>query len=175
MERIPYDGWQRYAGHVQRYAWAAEWLGPNLPDRAWVNDIACGIGYGARILEELAPRVRYRGYDRPGVPDDRFPGEFFAADLNDAWWRPERAVATLCFETLEHVKDPVWLASTIAGCTRRAVFVSVPVEPTKHLNGHHLHDFEVDDIPPLFPGFHVAEDWAQPSELSHVWRLERDL
>lgn len=175
MERIPACDWTRYAGHIARYEWAAQWCADHLDLRQTVNDIACGVGYGAQVLRNRAALMdlRYRGYDKPGVPDPDFPGEFHGCDLDDRWWRPERAEVTLCFETLEHVREPRWLASSIAQSTARAVFVSVPVVPTCEHNGHHLHDFTEADIPPLFPGFDVAEDWAQPEELSHVWRLER--
>lgn len=165
MERIPADSWHAHAGHVVRYQYAAA----QVRDGETVNDIACGTGYGAVFLL----RGPYRGYDRPGVPDLSFPGSFHAADLDDPAWVPDAADVTVCFETLEHVQDPARLAAVIASATRRAVIVSVPVVPTKHLNPHHLHDFTTADIPPLFDGFEVADEWAQPEELSHVWLLER--
>lgn len=165
MERIPADGWHQHTGHVARYQYAAKCV----RDGETVNDIACGSGYGALFLL----RGPYRGYDRPGIPDASFPGSFHAADLDDPAWRPGVADVTVCFETLEHVKDPAHLAAVIAETSRRAILVSVPVVPTRLENPHHLHDFTEADIPPLFPGFRVADEWAQPEELSHVWLLER--
>ena len=165
MERIPADSWQQHAGHIARYQYAAR----HVRDGETVNDIACGSGYGATFLL----RGPYRGYDRPGIPDASFPGSFHAADLDDPEWTPSMADVTVCFETLEHVKDPAHLARVIAATTRRAIVVSVPVVPTKHLNPHHLHDFTQADIPPLFPGFRMADDWPQPEEFSHVWLLAR--
>lgn len=165
MERIPADGWHQHTGHVARYQYAAKCV----RDGETVNDIACGSGYGALFLL----RGPYRGYDRPGIPDASFPGSFHAADLDDPAWRPGVADVTVCFETLEHVKDPAHLAAVIAETSRRAILVSVPVVPTRLENPHHLHDFTEADIPPLFPGFLVADEWAQPEELSHVWLLER--
>jgi hypothetical protein len=165
MERIPASSWHEHAGHVARYLYAAKCV----RDGETVNDIACGTGYGATLLL----RGPYRGYDRPGIPDPSFPGSFHAADLDDPSWVPDMADVTVCFETLEHVKDPARLAAVIAETSRRAVVVSVPVVPTKHLNPHHLHDFTTADIPPLFPDFEVVDEWAQPEELSHVWLLER--
>ncbi len=165
MERIPADTWQQYEGHVARYLYAAS----RLFSGESVNDIACGVGYGAEILAAGS----YRGYDRPGVPDTQFSGTFFTADLNDPAWRPELADAAVCFETLEHVTDPWHLAEVICETTRRIILVSAPVVPTKHLNEHHLHDFTTADVPPMFPGFQVVDDWDQPSEFSHVWTLTR--
>lgn len=165
MERIPADSWHQHTGHVARYQYAAA----QILDGETVNDIACGTGYGATLLL----RGPYRGYDRPGIPDPAFPGTFHAADLDDPAWRPDPADVTVCFETLEHVKDPARLAAVIAETSRRAIVVSVPVVPTKHLNPHHLHDFTTADIPPLFPDFTVTDEWPQPEEVSHVWLLER--
>lgn len=166
MERIPADGWGEYTGHTDRYAYASGYVDEDES----VNDIACGVGYGSTFFRDLV----YRGYDRPGVPDPSFLGQFHEADLNDPAWRPELADVTLCFETLEHVEDPAHLARVISETTRRAIFVSVPVVPTRHMNHHHLHNFTVDDVPPMFEGFTVTEEWAQPEELSHVWHLVRD-
>lgn len=167
MERIPADDWHNHAGHIARYAYAAQHIGHGYS----VNDIACGTGYGATFLRHTT----YRGYDRPGVPDPSFayPGAFYAADLDEPGWLPKPAHVTLCFETIEHVKDPSKLAEAICATTENTVIVSAPVVPTKHLNPYHLHDFTRDDIPPLFPGFDVADEWAQPEEWSHVWKLTR--
>jgi hypothetical protein len=165
VERIPADSWHEHTGHVARYQYAAEHIRPGET----VNDIACGTGYGAQLLRHAA----YRGYDRAGVPDPAMPGIFHTADLDDLNWAPQEADVTVCFETLEHVKDPARLAAVIAVASRRAVLVSVPVVPTTQENPYHLHDFTTADIPPLFRGFEVADEWPQPEELSHVWLLER--
>lgn len=165
MERIPAEGYQQHTGHCDRYRWAAGLVRTGEA----VNDVACGSGYGSEFMAHAV----YRGYDRPGVPDPSFTGEFFAADLDDPLWEPGRAEVTVCFETLEHVADPAHLAGVLSRTTGRAILVSVPVVPTTHMNGHHLHDFTREDIPPLFPGFRIAEEWAQPEELSHVWAFER--
>ena len=172
LERIPVteeiervgDDWRTNAGHCRRYAYAASRTHPG--ER--VNDIACGIGYGSTFFDL---DVRYVGYDRPGIPT--FDGTFIGCDLNDPTWVPADCDVTVCFETLEHVEDPAALAWKIDATTSRAVFVSVPTEPTKDRNPFHLHDFTVDDIPALFPAFTVVDLWAQPEECSHVWHLER--
>lgn len=166
VERVGLDSWNESHGHIKRYQYAASKIEPGSS----VNDIACGIGYGSKFL----PGTDYWGYDAPGVPDLSFPGTFIGVDLNDGRWEPRTSDVTICFETLEHVTDPLKLASVIAINTRSIIFVSVPVVPTKHINEFHLHDFTEDDIPPMFSGFDIEEDWAQPSELSHVWMLKRN-
>lgn len=166
MERIPADAWQDYTGHVARYRWAASLTRPGET----VNDIACGVGYAAPMFAHAGA---YRGYDKPGVPDARFGGPFLAADLDDPAWEPAPCDVTCCFETLEHVRDPGHLAKVIIAATGRAVFVSVPVIPTVHCNPYHRTDFTREDIPPLFDGFAVAQEWPQPEETSHVWMFTR--
>ena len=164
MERIPADSFRDHPDHTRRYEYAAT----KIRAGETVNDIACGVGYGATFL----PHATYRGYDKPGVPDGRFPGEHFAADLDDPSLEPEAADVTTCFETIEHVIDPARLAQVIARMTRRAIVLSVPLYPAAE-NPFHLTDFTVEEVPPMFPGFTVAEDWDQPEARGHVWLLER--
>jgi hypothetical protein len=166
VERIPLGGWEGYKGHLRRYEWAAGWTEPG--ER--VNDVACGIGYGATFFPHASV---YRGYDKTSVPHEGFPGVFHGCDINDAEWEPEPCDVTCCFETLEHAEDPARLAKVLAGTTSRAIFVSVPVIPTVHCNQWHRTDFERDDIPPLFGEWVIAEQWPQPEETSHVWMFER--
>jgi hypothetical protein len=165
-ERVPLEGWETYHGHIRRYQYAAE----RVYAGEYVNDVACGVGYGATFFLQAGS---YRGYDRPGVPSQQFPAAFYAADLDDPGWEPHPADVTLCFETLEHVADPLRLARVLAASTSRAVFVSVPVVATMHANQFHRSDFTQGDIPPMFAEFAVADEWAQPDEDSHVWMFER--
>jgi hypothetical protein len=165
-ERISADGWQEHADHVARYEYAGRQVRPGEQ----VNDIACGVGYGAEFFRH----ADYRGYDRPGVPAaGKFPGVFYGADLDDPGWEPPPADFTVCFETIEHVRDPAALAAVISRTTRRAVAVSVPTYPHEE-NPFHLTTFTTADVPPLFPGFRVADEWPQPEGRSHIWLLSRD-
>jgi hypothetical protein len=166
VERIPLDGWETYEGHLARYRWAAGKT--KAGERA--GDVACGIGYGATFFPHA---VIYRGYDKPGVPWPHFPGQFYGSDIDDPGWSPEPCDVTCCFETLEHVADPAHLARVLMETTARSVFVSVPVIPTVHCNEFHRTDFTRGDIPLLFSGFAIEDEWAQPEETSHVWQFTR--
>jgi hypothetical protein len=167
VERIEMSDWWNATGHIERYCYAASRLLRNET----VNDIACGIGYGALFL--LYQASTYQGYDRPGIAIPTFPGQFHSADIDNPQWSPNVADVTICFETLEHVEDPAQFAKVIAETSRRAIIVSVPIIPTKHINPYHKHDFVASDIPPLFPDFRIIDEWEQPSESSHVWTFER--
>jgi hypothetical protein len=157
------------AGHRTRYELAAGWCHV----RDLVNDVACGIGYGAMAFSG----VDYHGYDRPGVPDARFSvvrgtTTFHECDLDLPDWKPlDAADVTCCFETLEHVREPVQLARTLSRYTKRLLFISVPTVPTVASNPTHRTDFTVDDIPRLFPDHRMVMRWAQPEELAHIWLL----
>lgn len=157
-------------GHRRRYILAGTFARPGDV----VMDVACGVGYGALAFDA----VHYDGYDRPGVFDERIRNDigcasisFHPCDLDEPSWCPEReADIAVCFETLEHLVDPHRVAQRIARWTRRLIFVSVPVVPTAADNPYHLHDFDVDDVPELFPSsWVVLDEWEQPDELSHVW------
>jgi hypothetical protein len=166
-ERIPAEDWQQHTDHTERYAYAGRMV---LPGET-VNDIACGVGYGATYLAHAGA---YRGFDKPGIPRaDLFPGTFCGADLNDPDWEPPPADVTVCFETLEHVLDARHLAAVIAMTTRRAIVLSVPLYPHAE-NPFHLVTFTKDEVPPMFPAFTVTQDWAQPEARGHVWLLTRD-
>jgi 2-polyprenyl-3-methyl-5-hydroxy-6-metoxy-1,4-benzoquinol methylase len=164
FERIQAEELETQAGHAYRYRLAAEWVEPGET----VIDVACGVGYGAKILTE-AKRMRYMGFDKI-VPAQQFArfGKFHAGvDLNT--WVPDFAWdVSVCFETLEHVEDPPHLADQVAKAKRLAI-VSVPTRPTKHFNKFHLHDFTVDDVLGLFDGCEVLHLEDQPEELSHIF------
>lgn len=168
-ERIGFENWWAHEGHVGQYRWAATKI--RLGET--VNDIASGIGYGAELIE---PAAHYVGYDKPEVArlSRPFPGGIHGCDMDDPAWMPFDCDVTLTFGTLEHLKDPWLVAQKITETTGRAICVSVPTRPTKALNVWHLHDFTVDEIPPMFSGFRVVECWDHESELSHCWYFERD-
>lgn len=166
MERIPAPDRALYAGHVARYRWAS--LHVRRGDE--VADFGCGIGYGSTLVERWGS---WRGYDLPGVPDHAMPGKFVECDLDGPDWCALPSDVAIAFEVLEHVRDPELVALRIAAGTRRTILVSVPTVPTTASNPFHRHDFTVDDVPPMFPGFRVERRLPQPRELSHVWRLER--
>lgn len=164
MERIPADGWQAYVGHVDRYVMAAGLCRPG--DR--VLDAACGVGYGAEVMSNCREIV-YVGADRPDVPDARFAhlGSFLAVDL-DEWIPPAVFDVGVCFETLEHLRDPARFARLLSDACERSLIVSAPTVPTAAGNPHHLHDFTLDSLLALFADRPVVEVVPQPAELSHI-------
>lgn len=167
-ERIPFEGWRSWKGHVDRYEWAAR----EVRRGEVVLDAPCGIGYGAELLAPTG--CEYLGVDVPGAVADAFRdfGDFLEMDL-DLWDGPADGFDVgLCFEGLEHVLYPNHLAWIMAKA-RRLVLVSVPTIPTVGINPYHRHDFTVDDVPALFPSMELREVIPQPSESSHLYAFTR--
>ena len=160
------------AGHEARYALAAGFLRPGDV----VIDAACGIGYGALVLD-AHDDVTYYGVDRDTsvlAVEANERRTFVKADLRT--WQPSFEFDVLAgFETIEHLEsyEPYldW-----ARRARRYVIVSVPIIPTKDKNPFHVHDFERDDVIQLVT---ADDDWRlfqyfdQPWEHSCVYVFAR--
>jgi hypothetical protein len=173
IERVTPDmvGWKT-AGHEVRYALAAGLLRPG----DIVVDAACGIGYGALVLD-AHDDVTYYGVDRDisiVAVKAHTRRTFIQADLRT--WQPSFAFdVAVGFETIEHLPDYEQYVSWVRRA-RRYVVVSVPIIPTKHENVFHVHDFEREDVIRLMT---ADSDWRlfqyfdQPWEKSCVYVFAR--
>lgn len=156
-------------GHRARYLLAAGALDPGDV----VIDAACGIGYGAEILDKHQDLDRYVGVDKdvsyckPG----RLGAHFHEADLRE--WRPDfQFDVVVSFETIEHISDYGLMIDWMT-CARKWIIASVPVVPTVGINPWHVHNFESGELPKLFKGWEVFQVFGQPQELSEVYMLRR--
>lgn len=94
--------------HVARYMWAARMLGAR---RKRVIDLACGVGYGAAVMADAGHEVlaldrnaEALEYARAHYARERVryePHEIGAA------FPAGRYAAAVCFETIEHIADPL--------------------------------------------------------------------
>jgi SAM-dependent methyltransferase len=122
------DGIRR--DHVARYEFAASLL---LPTRTRVIDLACGVGYGAAILADAghtvlavdrnAEALAYaaRHYRRRRVTRVATEAATFAVPKGTVY------DAAVCFETIEHLEDPLPMLTTL--CRAAPLLVaSVPNE-----------------------------------------------
>ena len=100
--------------HVERYRFAAGLI----PDGAAVLDAACGVGYGSRMLAELARPAEVVAVDVSGEAIDYAISHYDhplvtykCADLLAADLGVERFDVIVSFETLEHIaQDREFLA-----------------------------------------------------------------
>lgn len=119
------DGIRR--DHVARYEWAAK------RTNGYVIDVACGIGYGSKILAEAGCHVLAVDKDAEALAygERHYPHERVnRCDLDvsvDAWRLPATAQAAVCFETVEHIADPLPLLKGLREAAP-VLFASVPNE-----------------------------------------------
>lgn len=102
----------RSDAHVDRYRWASEFIRPGDS----VLDAACGLGYGSYVLSMLSKGGRFLGIDGSeyavNYADSNFGKraliEYKCGMLPEALLAlPDHSVdVVVCFETLEHVRDP---------------------------------------------------------------------
>jgi SAM-dependent methyltransferase len=147
-DELPKDeatGRQTFNLHIERYEFAAR----KLRDAKSILDIACGVGYGSRLLKDSLPAALVTGVDSSAdaieYANDRYalPGlTFRVADGMTFDDGPFDAVVSL--ETIEHLPDPQRFIQRVTTRLLRpsGIFIgSVPVTPSMDANPHHLHDF----------------------------------
>lgn len=131
--------------HLERYEFAARRLAPGR-----ALDIACGAGYGTRLLAERAARSGgVLGVDRSeaavAYARERYGGpgvEFRVADAF-AFRDAEGFASIVSLETLEHLDEPErFLAGLVSMLHPGGVLIaSVPTTPSVDVNPHHRRDF----------------------------------
>jgi hypothetical protein len=160
------------AGHEARYALAAGFLRRGDV----VVDAACGIGYGALLLDAHGD-VTYYGVDRDTsivAVKERSRRTFIQADLQ-AWQPSFDFDVAVGFETIEHLENYGTYLDWVRRA-RRFVIVSVPIIPTKHENVFHVHDFKRDDVVQLVTAddtWRLFQFFDQPWEHSCIYIFAR--
>lgn len=128
--------------HVARYNWAAA----TLPPGSRVLDLACGVGYGAYILAQAGHTVTAVDRDREAIDYANAHWrhariKFMCCEAANDAYMATRFDAVTCFETIEHIKDPLPVLQRFA----RAIpllLASVPNEekfPWENYAFHHRH------------------------------------
>jgi SAM-dependent methyltransferase len=162
--------------HRARYEWAAKMLPPG----SRVLDLACGIGYGAKILADAGHKVHAIDRDKQSI---RFGGAHYAhdsicfecADAEEIAGIDDDAFdAVVCFEFIEHVADP----APILRCAARLapiLLASVPNEdvfPFKNYAFHHRHYRPGEFLDLLHAAGYGLESWwgqvGPESEVEHA-------
>lgn len=192
LEKVPADAWVRYPmealreerdlhmdmlresgsrsdAHVGRYHFAARFIRPGDA----VLDAACGLGYGTHLVRSETRARSFIGIDASeyGVDYARlnFAGEattFLQGMLPDCLASvPDNSVDhVLCFETLEHVEDPVRLLAEFHRVLTPGGRLSCSVP-------HDWSDESGEDPNPFH--FHVYDKARFLSELGRYFDLER--
>lgn len=137
-----FDGIRR--DHVARY----EWVAARLPKGSRVLDLACGVGYGARILADAGHLVTAVDASREAI--DYGKAHYAHERINFVNELAEDVSvddvgtfdALVSFETIEHLSEPGWVLSHWRHYAKQ-LFASVPNETVfPHMGRvkfHHRH------------------------------------
>lgn len=167
IERIRLD-------HVNRYVFAAEYLGKKLKRGAKVLDIACGCGYGSWILHGAGFEVTGVDISSEAISyaERNYQGPTYlcqkAEDTKGKW------DAVVTFETLEHLANP----QAVLALEAPFLIGSVPNEnqypfSEERFDGDeypHLRHYTPMQFQELLEdkGWTVAEKFCQVDKLSKV-------
>jgi SAM-dependent methyltransferase len=138
-------GLQTLKLHLERYEFASG----KLQDTASILDLACGVGYGSRLIKDSIPAATVMGVDCCAAAIEYASVRYSKPGLN---FRIGDAVsfddgpfdAVVSLETIEHLQCPDVFMERVATVLLRpdGLFIgSVPVTPSMDANPHHLHDF----------------------------------
>jgi len=151
--------------HLERYRFAAQHCRPGR-----LLDIACGVGYGSRLLGDLRDDLTVLGVDVSGDAV-RYASEHYGdsrvsfqqADAM-AFQSDQRFDTIVSLETIEHLPDPAGFVDNILRLLRPGgMFVaSVPTTPSVDANPHHLHDFTRAKLDRLVAQHRLREVAALP-------------
>lgn len=130
--------------HLARYRWAHDYLPSGR-----VLDLACGVGYGAKLLAESGAARRVIGADLSspalGIARRHYAATGVQLVQGDgaAWLRSGVFSGVVSLETVEHVEDPVsFFAELVRVLAPGGVLIaSAPVTPSVDANPHHRTDF----------------------------------
>ena len=145
--------------HLQRYRFAATHLRPGR-----LLDIACGVGYGTRLLavegdgvtEAVGVDVAEDAIDHASrhyaLPTVRFLQHDAMTFHDESGFH-----SIVSLETFEHIRDPDALLARLGGLLLPGgvIIASVPTTPSVDVNPYHLGDFTERsfsrDVPPAGP------------------------
>jgi 2-polyprenyl-3-methyl-5-hydroxy-6-metoxy-1,4-benzoquinol methylase len=152
--------------HLSRYRFAARFA-----KDARAADVACGAGYGARLLAEAgAAEVFGMDLDPAAVAyaAEHFGDRSITFRAGDAArradWQGRRFDLIVSLETLEHVRDVAayFGALDAALAPGGTLVLSASVVPTRDLYAFHLRDYDADSLrrEVAAHGFAVVEEFS---------------
>lgn len=124
--------------HVARYEWAAKVLGNGT-----AVDVACGVGYGTQILAEAGIEVTGIDKDVETIQYARSHYKhkklaYLHTDAVDGIDLDPEVDAAVCFETIEHIKDPAPLLKSLHD-SAKVLIASVPNEEVMPWDNYAFH------------------------------------
>jgi SAM-dependent methyltransferase len=167
--------------HYARYLWASRLV------HGEALDVACGTGYGARML---ARRARVSGVDRNEDAVERararVSGSFTVAEMPPIPFPDEAFDCVVCFETVEHIADDLEFIREIRRVLHPGgeLLISTPNRDISApggvpLNKWHVREYTLVSLEALLKsaGLEIGQAYAQsfPPRLKRahraMWRL----
>jgi hypothetical protein len=154
--------------HTSRYKFVAE-----RENRKYIVDVACGVGYGSKIMYDSGNIVHGVDIDQESITfaARHFPGpEYILSDLSQNV-KFENFDVAVCFEAVEHLENPLPLLKALRTCKK--LYVSVRNEESfpwkKEYTFHHRH-YTVQEFKDLLTesGWKVIRLYHQENENSNV-------
>ncbi|MER2492189.1 methyltransferase domain-containing protein [Catenovulum sediminis] len=172
--------------HLNRYYFASEYIKQYKPNH--ILDLACGIGYGAKLLAEVT-NAKVTGIDidegaicyaKQHYQTDTT--SFLCQDVLSMYQYSEQYDAIVSFETIEHIKSDLLLLQILFQQLRKGgVFIcSTPNQSVIPFNKekykYHIRHYTVDEIIDLVSraGFRNIEVYTQKDVKSGTVQLGRD-
>jgi SAM-dependent methyltransferase len=158
--------------HLSRYRFAAGFV-----KGARVADVACGAGYGSRLLLDAgAASVVGVDLDPDAIryAERRFAGPGLSFRVGNAGdpscWDGGPFDVVVSLETLEHVPDVSSFLLAVRGAlaTRGRLILSASVVPTRDIYAYHLRDYDPASLRReiLDRGFTVTEEFPLTNSFS---------
>ncbi len=138
--------------HVARYEFAKQFCSGKT-----VADIACGTGYGRRILSEVAAAVD--GYDKEPLCNNMI------IDLEKEKWTKEYDVV-VSFETIEHLGNPEFFLENVRR-TASLLIISSPIGEFRGYNPHHKQVWNLAQFKALLEKRFICSYFHQTGEVIH--------
>jgi ubiquinone biosynthesis O-methyltransferase len=144
-----------------------------------VLDVGCGAGFGANLLAEVAAQVTGIDYSAEAIDYARSHYSrqnisFMVMDAQHLEFNTDFDLA-VCFEVLEHVREPEHILRGIRSVLKRnsKVVISTPNSDWERLdhvglgflNEHHVHVMERDELERSFRGRLVKRKYLIPASM----------
>lgn len=164
--------------HVNRYRFAAEHI-PKKEGLKRVLDLACGCGYGSKILQDA-------GYEVTGVDCELSAIEYAEKHYPGPNYRLGRLQHypfggfdfAVSFETIEHLPDPLAFLRALKSSVIFGLIASVPNEELypfkeenfKHDRFPHIRHYTPSEFGELLmtAGYKIQSRWCQKNKVSQV-------
>ncbi len=152
--------------HLERYRFAARHCRSGR-----VLDIACGVGYGSRLLGDLLGDDAHvlgvdLSHDAIGYASEHYGDARVSFQQSDAmdFRSDEPFDSIVSLETIEHLPDPAGFVDNVLRLLRPGgtFIASVPTTPSVDANPHHLHDFTRKKLDGLVAGHRLRQMAALP-------------